>query len=314
MAETKTILLTLTALLTTLAASAPLVASPPVYLDFATFKALTVLSPEVPQPRRLTGLTEVGHVLWAQGQMRVPAAGHFAQGDFAGNGTVDVALLFEGGDRRYLLVASRPGERWIRKALFELREESMLAWDGTVLRLGPPATFVEWDGRQFHLVRGPLAHYAYDYSTEDFVGVLLKLTYIGPQRASGYPGLLIFSYFGRPDLEAFKPYRRAGVHYGNDDLGVLWHVTTAPERLRNLVLAVKSTKGIDQAAARTGQEAVSHSLSIVDIWSVHRPNAFEALLTLEETAAVVDAAARGIEREDPAAARVLRAYLKFFGK
>ncbi len=312
MADAKTIVLTLTVLLATVAPTVPPVATP-VYLDFATFKALTALAPEVPQPRFLTGLTEVGHVLWAQGQMRVPAAGHFVQGDFASNGNLDAALLFEGGNRRYLLVAGRSGERWVRKALFELGEESAVTWDGTVLRLGLPETFVEWDGKQFRLVRGPLAHYAYNYSTEDFVGVLLKLTYIGAQ-TEPLPGLLVSSYYRRADLEAFKPYRRPGVHYGNDDLGVLWYVTTAPEQLRALVLAVRSKKGIDQAAARTGREAVSHSLSIVDVWSVHRPNAFEALLTLDETASLLRTAALTIEREDPAAARLFRQYLTFFGK
>jgi hypothetical protein len=262
MAGTKTIVLALIALLTVVAA--PPIASP-TYLDFATFKALTALAPEVPQPRMLTGLTEVGHVLWAQGQLRMPAPGHFAQGDFARNGEVDVALLFEGGSRRYLLIAGRSSERWVRKALLELQEESAVTWDGAVLRLGLPEAFVEWSGRQFHLVHGPLARYAYNYLTEDFVGVLLKLTYIGAQEEP-VPGVLVSTYYRPADLEAFKPYRRPGVHYGNDDFGLLWHVSISPERLRALVLTVKSMKGIDQAAARTGQEAVSHSLSIVDVW------------------------------------------------
>ncbi len=312
MADTKTIVLVWIILFTTVAPATPSV-GPPAYLDFATFKALTTLVPEVPQPRLLPGLTEAGHILWAKGQMRVPAVGHFVQGDFARNGEFYVALLFEGGNRRYLLVAGRAGEQWVRKALFELGEESGVAWDGTVLRLGLPETFVEWDGRQFGLVRGPLARYAYNYSTEDFVGVLLKLTYIGAQEEA-VPGLLISTYYRRADLEGFKPYRRPGVHYTNDDFGLLWHVTTAPGRVRALVLTVKNMKGLDQAVARTGQEAVSHSLSIVDLWSVHRPNAFEALLTLDETTSLLHAAARSIEREDPAAAQLFREYLRIFGK
>jgi hypothetical protein len=47
---------------------------------------------------------------------------------------------------------------------------------------------------------------------------------------------------------------------------------------------------------------------------VHRPNAFEALLTLDETTSLLHAAARNIEREDPAAAQFFREYLRFFGK
>jgi len=312
MADTKTMVLVGIALFTAVAPATPSV-GPPAYLDFATFKALTALVPEVPQPRLLPGLTEAGHILWAQGQMRVPAAGHFEQGDFAGNSEYYGALLFDGGNRRYLLVAGRAGEHWVRKALFELGEESAVTWDGTVLRLGLPETFVEWDGRQFRLVRGPLARYRYNYSTGDFVGVLLKLTYIGAQDEP-VPGLLVSTYYRWVNLEAFKPYRRPGVHYANDDFGLLWHVTIAPGRVRDLVLTVKNMKGIDQAASRTGQEAVSHSLSIVDLWSVHRPNAFEALLTLDGTTSLLNAAARSIEREDPAAAQLFREYLRFFGK
>ncbi len=313
MTGSQTIALAVIALVTVVAA--PSIGSPP-YLDFATFKALTTLAPEVPQPRMLIGLTEVGHVLWAQGQLRIPAAGHFAQGDFARSGEVNVALLFEGGGRRYLLIAGRSGGRWVRNALLELQQESAVTWDGAVLRLGLPETFVEWSGTQFHLVRGPLARYAYSYAEDDFVGVLFKLTYVGVQ-TEPIPGLLVSSYYRyyrRADLDAFMPYRRPGVHYANDDLGLLWHVTTTPEQLRALVLTAKSMQGIDQAAARTGQEVVSHSLSIIDFWSVHRPNAFEALLTVDETASLLHAAARAIERENPAAARLFREYLTLFGK
>ncbi len=289
---------------------------PPTYLDFATFKALTTLAPEVQQPRMLTGLTEIGHVLWAQGRLRMPAAGHFAQGDFARTGEVNAALLFEGGRRRYLLIAGHSRGQWVRKALLELQEESAVTWDGTVLRLGLPESFVEWSGTQFHLARGPLAHYAYSYGVDEFAGVLFKLTYIGAQ-TEPIPGVLVSSYYRyyrRADLDAFKPFRRPDVHYANDDLGFLWHVTMTPQQLRALVLTAKNMEGIDQAAARTGQEMVSHSLSIVDLWSAHRPNAFEALLTQDEAASLLHAAARAIEGENPAAARLFREYLTLFGK
>lgn len=294
-------------------ADAPLIADPPAYLDFATFKSLTALVPEVSRPR-IVGLTEDGHSLWAQGQLRLPAAGHFAQGDFTHSGMQDAALLFEDGDRRYLLVAGGSGNGWFRKALIVLHGESGLIWDGMVIRIGPPQAFVEWTGSRFRLTDGPLARYAYDYSTGDFSGVMLKLTYIGPQEEP-YPGLLIFSYYRLADPDAFKPYRHAGVHYGNDDLRLLWHLTTEPDRLRALVLTVKNMTGIDRAAERTGQEpGLSHSLALVDTWSVHRPNAFEALLTLDETASLLHTAARSIEREDPAAAQIMLKYLAMFGK
>jgi len=303
----------MTVLLSVAAAPALPAGDTPSYLDYPTFRALTALVPEVPHPR-VIGLTEDGHVLWAQGQLRLSADGHFAQGDFTKNGAIDAALVFEGSDRRYLLVAGRSGERWFRRALFELQGQSGLIWDGTILRLGPPESYVEWDGRGFRIISGPLGRYAYDYSRGDFAGVLLKFTYIGPQDEP-YPGLLVSSYYRAADLEAFRRYRRAGVHYGNDDLRLVWHLTTSPERLRSLVLTVKSTDGIDQASARTGQEPrLSHSVSIVDVWSVHRPNFFEAFLTSDETAALLRSAARSIEQEDPAAGRILREYLAMFGK
>ena len=313
MAGIRTIILALTLFLTVVAVPALPAVDTSSYLDFPTFRTLTALVPEVPRPR-VIGLTEDGHALWARGQLRLPAVGHFAEGDFTRIGTSDAALLFEGGNRRYLLVVGRSGERWFRRALLELQSQSGLIWDGKVLRLGPPETFVEWNGRQFRLVRGPLADYAYNYSPADFSGVLLKLTYIGPQEEP-YPGLLVSSYYRLPDIEVFKPHRRVGVHYGNDDAHLIWQLTTTPGRLRGLVMAVKSWNGVDRAAARTGEEPrLSHSLSILDVWSAHRPNAFEVLLTLDETAPLLHTAAQDLDREDPAAARILREYLAMFGK
>ncbi len=313
MVGAKTMLLVLAVLFTAGAAVAPPLADAPTYLDFATFEALAALVPEASRPR-IVGLTEDGHILWAQGQLRLPAAGHFAQGDFTQSGTQDAALLFEDGDRRYLLVAGRSGRGWFRKALFALQGQSGLIWDGVVIRIGPPETFMEWTGNRFRLTDGPLARYAYDYSTDDFSGVMLKLTYIGPQEEP-YPGLLIFSYYRGADPDAFKPFRRAGVHYGNDDLRLLWHLATEQDRLRALVLTVKNMNGIDLAAERTGQEpGLSHSLALVDVWSVHLPNAFEAMLTLDETASLIHTAARSIERQDPAAAQIMLKYLAMFGK
>ena len=313
MAGIRTISLALILPLLIVAGPAPVAGETTSYLNFASFRALTALVPEVPRPR-VIGLTEDGHALWAQGQLRLPAAGHFAEGDFTGMGTLDAALLFEGGGRRYLLVAGRSGSRWFRKTLLELQAQSELIWDGKVLRIGPPETFAEWDGRRFRLVGGPLAKYAYNYSTGDFSGVLLKLTYIGPQEEP-YPGLVVSSYYRVPDIDAFRPYRRPGVHYGNDDARLMWQVTTAPGPLQAVVLMVKSWDEIDRAAARTGQEPrLSHSLSVLDVRSAQRPNAFEALLTLDETAALLRASASRIEREDPIAARIFREYLAMFGK
>src|SRR5690349_3529426 len=61
----------------------------PRYLDYATFKALIALVPEAPGARLAAGLTDHGYELWSKGQMRVPAANYFVEGDFDGNGRPD---------------------------------------------------------------------------------------------------------------------------------------------------------------------------------------------------------------------------------
>ena len=287
-------------------------AESPHYLDYSIFKALTALVPEAPNARLAAGLTDDSYELWSRGQMRVPAANYFLEGDFDGNGRLDDALLLESGHQSYLLIATRQDGQWLRTALFRLQNGSGLRWDGKILRLESPEAFIEWTGKEFQLKRGPMEVYAYDYAVSDFTGVMIKLTYIGSQ-GEPYPGLLISSYYKPTDLSAFKPLRRPGVPYDNDDLGVLWHVTVGPERLRNLLETVRSIKNINLAERRTGVEpGLSHSLMIVDNWSPHRPNAFEALLTFEESVLMLRAAVTSLEGEDPAAARLLREYLRLF--
>lgn len=282
------------------------------YLDYSTFKALAALVPEAPHARLVAGLTDAGYELWSKGQMRLPAANYFLEGDFDGDGRLDSALLLEGGPRRYLLIAAREDEQWIRTALFLIRKESQLDWDGKTLKLESPEAFIDWTGKEYSLKRGPLELYQHSYSVSDFAGVMIKLTYIGDQ-SGPYPGLLVSSYYKPTDLSAFRPLRRAGVHYGNDDLGALWHLTVSPEQVRDLVRMVRSIQNIDQAERRAGVESgLSHSLMILDSWSAHTPNAFEAVLTFEETVSLLRTAATNLEGKDPAAARLLREYLKLF--
>ncbi len=284
----------------------------PGYLDFSTFRDLTSLIPEAPLARPVSGLTDAGYELWAQGQLMLPASGYYAEGDFDANGTSNAALLLVSGEHRYLLVAERAGNRWIRKTLLRLAGESTLAWDGRTVVLAPPESFLEWDGNDFSLGRGPLALYAHAYGDSDFGTVLVKLTYIGPQEEP-YPGLLFSSYYRWPNLEAFTLHRRSDISYANDDLLSLWHVTAAPEVLRELVLEARRLDTIELAELRTGRDpGLTHSLSIVDTGSPFRPNPFEALLTQSETASLLRAASERMDRHDPAAAALLREYLAMF--
>ncbi len=155
--------------------------------------------------------------------------------------------------------------------------------------------------------RDPLALYAEVYREPDFVGVMVKLTYIGPQDKP-VTGLLLSTY-RLPDLEAFKPHRRPDVAYGNDDHDWLEHMTLETGGLRDVVLAIARFEGIREAAERSPDAPRIHwSLMIVDTRSPHRPNSFEALLTRQEVAPLLRNAALAVEREDPAAARGIRAF------
>lgn len=284
------------------------------HLEYKTFLALTALAPEVQIPRLVGGLTEAGHDLWARGQARIPAEPHFVEADLDRDGKMDAALLFRGGNKHYLLVAGRSGRRFERKALFTLEGQERLLLEEGMLKLEPPEAFLEWDSRRFRLDRGPLALYLHAYKEADFGGVQVKLTYIGPQ-TKPFPGLLLSSYYHWADLEAFRPHRRPGVHYGNDDLKQLWHLTLSAVELQGLVRAAARLDGMRPAAGRTGREkGLSHSFSILDTRSARRPNIFEALLTFEESGTLLKRWQRAWDRGRPSDAGLLKEYLKMFGK
>ncbi len=120
------------------------------YLEYATFRALTALVPEAPEPR-LINLPDGGYELWSQGQMRLPAGDNLVAGDFNQDGHPDAALIFRSHSRRYLLIASQIQGRWVRQALIELKEQSGVTLNGSILILGPPETFVAWDGHRYRL-------------------------------------------------------------------------------------------------------------------------------------------------------------------
>ena len=129
------------------------------YLEYETFRALTALAPELPEPR-LVGLPEGGFQLWTQGQMRLAARGYFVEGDFNQDGLPDAALLLQSHDRSYLLIASQMQNRWTRQTLLELKGQSGITLDGNVLVLAPreahgAETYVAWDGHQYRMASAP---------------------------------------------------------------------------------------------------------------------------------------------------------------
>ena len=73
------------------------------YLDYADFRALVALAPEI-RGAHLVGTTDAGMDLWAKGQMRVPSITHYVEGDFDSDGAPEAALHFESGSRRYVVI------------------------------------------------------------------------------------------------------------------------------------------------------------------------------------------------------------------
>lgn len=107
------------------------------YLPFEMFRGWQGLVPEAAEIR-LCGLTRAGHVLWAQGQLRVPLSpGAVAVGALTPDQEL-WAVLLEVGDEPApcdrVLVLTRSGWTWQR-----------LAWHRLDLDPGTVATAVLWD-------------------------------------------------------------------------------------------------------------------------------------------------------------------------
>jgi hypothetical protein len=245
--------------------------------------------------------------------MRVPAQTHLFVGDFNHDGKTETVLVLADHGNNYLLIAQSSGKTWRKVGLVRIGKAGVREFDGRAFVLDDQS-FVAWNGQRYTIIRGPLAQYCYGYQTSEFGGVTLKLTYVGPQDEP-YPGLLISSFYRLPDLGKFKTFRRKNVSYANDDLPAMWHVTVSPEELRSSILTLSQSDFTDVAEDRDGREGgITHSFSILDDASAHRPNYFEICLKGDETAHFLADLADRLEKSNADTAKVLREYAKMFGK
>lgn len=281
------------------------------YLTYETYRSLVALYPELTNPR-LLGVEPAGMELWSKGQMRVPAITHLFEGDFNDDGKPDAAIVVKDRGKNYVVIAQRTGEIWRKAGLIPTKSEGIKEWNGRALRLADDS-LIAWDSKRYRLEKGPLAFYCYGYEPTEFAGVMLKLTYVGPQ-TEPYPGLLISSFYRWVDLEAFKVHRRRGVHYGNDDMLLLWHITVSPQELSKLAKILVRSSAVRVAEDRTGGESrVWHSLTLLDKASPHRDNFYEVFLEGPETISLLKTFAAELEPANRSAAKVLSDYTKMFG-
>ncbi len=134
------------------------------HTSYDTFNAWRSLVPEL-QDARACNLTVVGHELWAQGQLRMPAE-TFLHGDFRHTGSEDWAVPLANGDDAapcaYVLVTTRSLDGWQRLVLQPILSEDNLSgfdlvWNereqaigidrGRRRRITSPATLVWQDGQ-----------------------------------------------------------------------------------------------------------------------------------------------------------------------
>jgi len=270
--------------------------------DYKTFRSLTALVPQMKDPRPIGGMSEAGFELWTQGRMQLTNPDQYrAEADFDGNGKMDVALPFKSEKEFHLLIAERSGASWQQKALFVLGHESRVTWNGNALVL-EPQVFVYWDGRQYRLEQGPVAAYAYGYSDSELSGVLLKITYGGPQEKP-VPGLLLMTFQGSPNVGAFRSHRHRTFSYANDDALTFRYLTISPATMRDVLKTLLEFTSVRQ---RTESGNGVYSISVIDTSSPHRPNFFEVFLSQDEVASFLQKAAERSDHEDPSAAKMLR--------
>lgn len=281
------------------------------YLSYELFGLLTGICPELKAPS-LPGLSSGGRLLWAKGQMQMPAETHLYEGDFNDDGKPESALAIADGGKNYLVVAHLEDQKWRRTGFVPLGKSEVCSFNGRAFALSDNS-FVTWDGTKYRAERGPLALYCCGYEPSDFFGVAIKITYVGPQDKP-LPGLMISSFYRVPDCSKFKQHRRPNVSYGNDDIPVMWCLTLAPAEVRRLVLQVNRSSCTTVAIDRRGTEGtVLYSLSILDTSSSNRPNYFEAFLSGAEMSQLLQEFSQKVNSGNADGAKLLREYRKTAG-
>ncbi|MBM3149180.1 MAG: hypothetical protein FJ008_01990 [Chloroflexi bacterium] len=71
-----------------------------------------------------------------------------------------------------------------------------------------------------------------DFDLQQLQTLQVKLTYVGSQKKP-IPTVAFTSHFNVLDMEKFRPFRRDGFDYGNDDIAV-WTFTCSPEELQRI--------------------------------------------------------------------------------
>jgi hypothetical protein len=114
-----------------------------------------------------------------------------------------------------------------------------------------------------------------DFDLEQLRTLQVKLTYVGAQKKP-IPTVAFTSSFNTVDMEKFKPFRRSGFHYGNDDLPNIWTFTCSPEELKGMIDAVGEIEAVRQG------EVIGEFLSFMMYNTTPEGDkAFEAILDAE---------------------------------
>lgn len=282
------------------------------YLTYETYKKLLTLCPEV-KNAKLEGLLPAAEELWAKGQLKMPEETHVYRGDFNHDGKAECAIGITSDGTHFVLIAQEDSSGVFKRTGLVRTKGKINAFNGRAISV-TPAGFVAWTGKQYSYQTGALAQYCYEYKSADFGGTMIKMTYVGPQDEP-YPGLLISTFYRWPNLDAFKAHHKSEVGYANDQMPVLWHITMSPESLKRLVEALNKSNVLAKAEDRKGIEAgISHSLSILDTASAHRPNYYEVFLQPKEIVALLKSFAQNTSPENRQAAAVMQEYSKMFGE
>lgn len=139
-----------------------------------------------------------------------------------------------------------------------------------------------------------------DFDLEQLRTLQVKLTYVGTQDKP-IPTVAFTSSFNTVDMEKFKPFRRSGFHYGNDDLPNIWTFACSPEELQQMIKSVGEIEAVSQG------EVIGEFLSFMMYNTTSKGDkAFEAILDaetgellLEEIRAALDPAnVEGLETLD----------------
>jgi hypothetical protein len=137
----------------------------------------------------------------------------------------------------------------------------------------------------------------------DLQTLQVKLTYVGPQ-LKGRSSVVFTTFYHLLDMDWFRPLRRAGLSYANDDVDV-WSFTVAPDEMTRVVATLARTEVV--AAPRAS--ALAHvSLMLVLEKSRLGDVAIEVILDAAQSAEVTDAILEALDSGNGVARTVMTLY------